>query len=320
MNIISVENNKNNIVKKANDIIKAKGELSSTAQKMLAMLISMVRSDDSEFQEYALSIESYRKEIGSKNKDTEFYVKQAEELMRNPFRIEKTLFNWCSKVDWGKVDGYIVFSIHNDLKPYLLDLRRNFTTYNLVNIMSLRGDYSPRLYEYLLMEWREFRGNYKKRHNKTPKSYTIELEIGWIREHFGISKGYLYADIKRQIIEVAKKQLKAKTDIQFDYTEEKIGRKVNSLKITIKDNDKGSNDYLVTLQSFIAYIRDKYKPDIINDVFPNIIKNQNDDFIRVDNKGKLYLASRGKIEDFDNIQSKKLWNWMYDLAKNGTEF
>ena len=208
MNIISVESNKNNQIKKHNDIIKATGSLSNTSQKMLAMLISMIRTDDSEFQKYALRIEDYRKEIGSKNKDTEFYIKQAEELMKNPFRIEKKLFNWCSMVDWGSVEGYIIFSIHNDLKPYLLDLQKHFTTYNIVNILLLRGDYSPRLYEYLVMEWKEFKRNYKKRHNKTPKSYTIELKIDWMREHFGIPKGYRYNDIKKRIIEVAKKQFK----------------------------------------------------------------------------------------------------------------
>jgi len=319
MNIISIEDNKNNQIKKHNNIIKAKGSLSNTSQKMLAMLISMIRTDDSEFQKYALRIEDYRKEIGSKNKDTEFYVKQAEELMKNPFRIEKKLFNWCSMVDWGSVDGYIVFSIHNDLKPYLLNLQKHFTTYNIVNVLSLRGDYSPRLYEYLVMEWKEFKRIYKKRYNKTPKSYTIELKIDWIREHLGITKGYLYADIKRQIIKVAQKQFREKTDIQFDYKEQKIGNRVDKLLIRISDNNKGSNDYLVTIQSFIKYIRDKYKPDITNDIFPTIIDAKEGN-IKIDIEGKLYLSTLGKTIDYDNKQSQKLWNWLYDMAKEGREF
>jgi len=319
MNIIKIEDNKNNQIKKHNDIINAKGNLGNTSQKMLAMLISMIRTDDSEFQKYALRIEDYRKEIGSKNKDTEFYVKQAEELMKHPFRINKKLFNWCSMVDWGSVEGYIVFSIHSDLKPYLLNLQKHFTTYNIVNVLSLRGDYSPRLYEYLVMEWKEFKRNYKKRHNKTPKNYTIELEIDWLREHLGISKGYKYNDIKRQIIEIAKKQFKEKTDIQFDYKEQKIGRKVNSLQITIRDNNKGSNDYLATIQSFITYIRDKYKPDITNDTFPTVVETQNGN-IKIDAKGRLYLSAPGKVIDYDNKQSQKLWEQLYQMAQDGREF
>ena len=320
MKVINIEDNKNNVIKKHNDIIKATGELSGTAFKMLTMIISMIRIDDSEFQEYALNLNTYKKEIGTSGKEVSFYEKQALELMRNPFELRKGVwYNWCSKVDVTSVENYIVFSVHSDLKPYLLNLQKNFTTYNIVNVLALRGDYSPRLYEYLAMEWKEFKRNYIKRHNKTPKSYTLEIEIDWLREQFKISKGYRYNDIKRQIIEVAKKQFIKKTDIQFDYEEEKLGRKVVGLRITIKDNNKGSSDYLATIQSFVKYIRDKYKPDIANDVFPTII-NTKEGNIKVDAKGNLYLSATGEAVDYDNKQSKKLWDWLYGLAKDGREF
>jgi len=320
MKLIDIKANKNNQVKKHNDIIKATGELSGTAFKMLSMLISMIRFDDSEFQEYALNINSYKKEIGATNKEVAFYEKQALELMRNPFELKKGIwYNWCSKVDITSVENYIVFSIHNDLKPYLLDLQKHFTTYNIINILSLRGDYSPRLYEYLKMEWSEFKRNYKKRHNKTPKNYTIELEVDWIREHLSISKGYRYNDIKRQILEVAKKQFKEKTDIQFDYEEKKIGRKVDKIIFTIRDNNKGSNDYLATIQSFVKYIREKYKPDITNDTFPTILQVKEGN-IKIDAKGRLYLSAPGKIIDYDNKHSQKLWDQLYQMAQDGREF
>ena len=324
MNIISIENNKNNLIKKHNDIIEAKGNLSSTAQKMLAMLISMVHANDSEFQEYALNIQDYLKNIKSESGNVDFLKNKALELMQNPFYIinkkgKKDFFNWCSKVSPYTLNGYIIFKIDSDLKPYLLDLQKHFTTYNIVNVLSLRGDYSPRLYEYLKMEWSEFKRNYKKRHNKTPKNYTIELEIEWIKEHLGITKGYRYNDIKKRIIEVAKKQFKEKTDIQFDYEEQKIGRKVNSLKITIRDNNKGSNDYLNSKQSFIKYIREKYQPDIANNEFPTILETT-DGNIKIDAKGRLYLTTLGKIIDYDHNQSNKLWDKLYQMAQDGREF
>jgi len=324
MNIISIEDNKNNQIKKHNDIIKAKGNLSSTAQKMLSMLISMIRVDDSEFQEYALNIKEYSTSIKSDSSNVDFLKNQALELMKNPFYVinekgKKDFFNWCSKVSPYTLNGYIIFKIDSDLKPYLLDLQKHFTTYNIVNVLSLRGDYSPRLYEYLVMEWKEFKRNYKKRHNKTPKNYTIELEIDWLREHLGISDGYRYNNIKTQIIKVAQKQFKEKTDIQFDYEEQKIGRKVNSLKITIRDNNKGSNDYLATIQSFTAYIRDKYKPDITNDIFPTVVETKNGN-IKIDAKGRLYLSGLGKVVDYDNKQSQKLWEQLYQIAQDGREF
>jgi len=308
---IDIQENRNNIAKKAKGLVKAKGELSETAQKMLAMLLGMIRVDDTEFQRYALRIEDYRMEIGSKNKDTEFYVKQAKELMSNPFKIDKQLFNWCSKVDWGSLDGYIIFDIHQDLKPYLLQLKEgNFLQYNITNIMKLKGKYSPRLYEYFKMQWSEY-----KYYHKSAKSYTFEIKIDWLRQFLNISKGYRYDNIKTQIIEKAKKDFKQYTDIKFTYkTQTLVGKKVDRLIITIKDNNKGSNSYLSSQKAFIAYVREKYK--VTSDSMPTILE-MNEGDLKIDLKGNLYLSAPGKIINYSNKEALAIWEWLYESAKKG---
>jgi len=306
MNVISIQKNKNNQVKKANALIKAKGALSNTAQKMLIMLVSMIRADDSEFQEYALNVNDYFFQVDSSSKNVEFAKEKALELMRNPFEAEKGVwFNWCSKVDIKKIDGYIVFSIHTDLKPYLLGLQKNFITYNIVNILALRGDYTPRLYEYFLMKFNEYKAQYKKQYNKTPKSFTFEVEIDWLRDTFKVPDSYRYNNIKTQIIEVAKRQFAKKTNIKFDYTEQKLGRKVMRLVITVENNNKGSNDYLLDLHSFIKYIRNNY-------INKDIWKGQGM-VLSIDTKGRIYNKKSGK--EYDKISAKKVWESWYSLAK-----
>ena len=153
MKEIQIKDHNNNIVSKANELIKAKGVLSGTAQKMLASIISMLRVDDTDFQEYALRIDDYLRLIGSRSKNINFMQEQAEQLMRSPFKIDGKLFNWCSMVDFERMEGYIIFDIHWRLKPYLLELkeRGNFTQYKIINILSLKGEYSPKLYEYFTM-------------------------------------------------------------------------------------------------------------------------------------------------------------------------
>ena len=309
MKLINIQDNKNNIVKKHNDLIRAKGQLSQTAQKMLAMLISMIRADDTEFQQYALHIDSYKKEIDSKSKKSKMdFVEQARELMSNPFVIDKKMFNWCSKVDWGSLDGYIVFDIHKDLKPYLLELKDNFTQYNLVNILHLRGEYLPRLYELFIAKFSEY-----KHYNKSAKSYSFDIKIDELRELISISNGYLYADIKRRILDKAKKQFKQKTNIQFDYKEQKIGKKVDRLIITIKDNTKGSNDYLSNLHSFIAYMRKHF---VNKDILETKDKNT-DRFLlfSIDKQGHLYNKYNPERK-IDSENSQELWKVLYELAKD----
>lgn len=314
MKYIDIKNDKNNIVKKHNELIQAKSHLSGTAQKMLSMVISMLRVDDTELQKYALHIKDYREEIGTHSKNIRFFKEQAKELMSNPFEVDSKIFNWCSMVDFKTMDGYIVFKIDSELKPYLLELQDNFTQYHLVNILSLKGDYSPRMYEFFISKWKQF-----KHYNKTGISFVFEIKIDDIRSQLGITKGYLYGDIKRQIIEKAKKDFKLYTDIQFDYTEQKIGRKVDTLIITIKSNNKGSNDNLKSLQSFIIYIRNKYAPNTEKNTYPEIFKVDGGESLKVDNRGFLYITKSGQIPDrMSKNDAQKWWEYLYNLAKDGT--
>jgi plasmid replication initiation protein len=152
--------------------------------------------------------------------------------MKNPFEIEKGVyFNWCSKVDITQIENYIIFDIHQDLKPYLLNLQKDFTTYQVVNVLKLNGIYSPKLYEIFIKKFNE-----EMHYKKSKKSVILNIEIDKLREMLSIKDTYRYADIKKQIVEVAKKQFKLHTDIQFDYEEQKIGRKVIALEFTIKAN------------------------------------------------------------------------------------
>jgi len=303
MNVIDIQENKNNIIKKANELVRAKGELSETAQKMLAMLLGMIRTDDTEFQRYALSIAEYKKEIETTSKKAKKdFIANAKELMSNPFVIDKQMFNWCSKVDWGSLEGYIIFDIHQDLKPYLLQLKEgNFLQYNITNIMKLKGKYSPRLYEYFKMQWREY-----KYYHKEAKSYTFEIKIDWLREYLKISKGYRYDNIKTRIIEKAKKDFKQYTDIQFTYkTQTLVGKKVDRLIITIKDNNKGSNDYLKDLKTFISFYRkNKVNEDLFDDKKICISISQN---------GRLY--DKYTAQEYDKDQALVVWKKLYDKAK-----
>ena len=320
MRVVKVEENKNNIVAKTNALMSAKGHLSETSQKMLAMVISMIRADDTELTKYALKISNYTELIGSDSKNNKLLKDRAEELMRNPFWIDGQLFNWCSLVDIKSVPGYIVFDIHPYLKPHLLNLRDSlgFTQYNIINILSLKGDYVPRFYELLKKEFEQYKAQYKAKYNKTPSSYMFELDIAWLREFMQIPDSYLYGDIKRNIIKKAEKQIEAKTDIKFSWQEIKIGRKVTGLHISIKSNDKGSNDWLKSRKAFITHIRNIYKPSADDNKFPVIVRT-NQGELKIDKNGELYLVSNQKdlgIVDYNAMQSNKLWDWLYKNIKN----
>lgn len=305
MEEIIINDNKNNIVAKANELIRAQGELSITAQKMLAMLISMIRHDDTDFQEYALKIDYFFEQIGSSSNNIEQAKERALELMRNSFYVinrqgKKEFFNWCSKVAPYNLEGYIIFKIDNDLKPYLLNLKEQgkFTQYNLINILSLKGDYTPRFYEIILMYYNEY-----KKYNINNKTYTFELEIDNLRNILQIPNSYLYADIKRRIIDKAKEQFKAKTNIKFEYKEQKLGRKVVRIQVTVSDN-------LISYREFLKLLR-------TNGVNKDLLSANDKDtgqqmILSVSEKGRLYDKMRFNYE-FTNERAEEIYKKLYDM-------
>ena len=57
MNNISIQDNKNNIVKKHNELVnKARYSLSEKGIKIVSALIAMIKKDDKDFQEYNIKI------------------------------------------------------------------------------------------------------------------------------------------------------------------------------------------------------------------------------------------------------------------------
>ena len=310
MKLVNIQDDTNNLVKKHNDLIKAKGDLSETAQKMLLMIIAMIRVDDTEFQRYALSIANYKKEIESKSKKSKRdFIEQAKELMRNPFELENgDIFNWCSKIATQEMDGYIIFDIHPELKPLLLELKKengNFTKYQLVNVLQLGGIYSPRLYEYLLMRYGQ------RKYGTTV--YQFDIKIDDFRELLKIKDSYRYDKIKARILDKAKNDFKKYTDIQFEYKEQKIGRKVDRLIITIKPNKVDKNNSITEDKEVVRNID-------MSTVHTSIVCLQGIDNVATtdfyeeytDGSCSIILKSGNKVflrdKSEDITQSKYLWD------------
>src|SRR5699024_7635742 len=117
--------------------------------------------------------------------------------------------------------GIIQFSFDPKLKPYLLQLKRTFTSYRLNNIMSLGSYYSIRFYEFFKKwertgKWRVSLKHLKSLLGITQKSYEI------------------YGNLKNRVIRPSIKELNEETDLMVELEEVKKGRQVIELIFKIK--------------------------------------------------------------------------------------
>ena len=114
------------------------------------------------------------------------------------------------------------FHFDSKLKPYLLQLKNQFTSYKLSNILSLKSTYSIRLYE-LMKKWQHL-GHW-------------ECSVDDLRGFLGAKsvKSYsVYGNFKNRVLLPALEELNEKTDVQISFKEIKKGRSVERIEFTIR--------------------------------------------------------------------------------------
>lgn len=206
---------------KGNRLInEARYKLTLNEQKFILFAISKIKKDD-------------------KNKDYIFHIKEFIDLlnlephnaygtlrriiisiMRKPFTWSsgpdtEIFFHWFSPAKYKRRQATVSFKFSDELIPYLFDLKKQFTVYRLQNILRLNSVYSIRIYELLKQsEWIGGR----------------EINLNELKELLGIPTIYpMYNDFKRNVLEIARKELSSRSDISFNYREIKKRKRVVAL-------------------------------------------------------------------------------------------
>ena len=220
--------NKNYMVTQSNKLIEARHikPLSAREQKIVLTMVSMIQPDDEDFKEYSISIKEFSEMLGLKGHAKYEEIKEVALHLQ-----EKTIFipdedgfvttNWVAGQRYKNGEGVIKLSFSPYLKPYLLQLKSQFTSYKLSNILSLGSGYSIRLYE-LMKKWQHL-GKW-------------ESPVDVIRDKLGaVTKSYsLYGNFKNKVLLPSIKELNEHTDLQISIKEIKRGRGVVGIEFTIK--------------------------------------------------------------------------------------
>jgi plasmid replication initiation protein len=219
-----IETNPQNLVTKSNMLIEASYKLGVVEQKIILCLASNIQPSDSDFKTYTLSIKEFTRLLGLEGTPKYTELRQiTQELMRKVFEVRvgnKVIqVAWLSYVAYNETEGTIDIRFDPFLRPYLLQLKKEFTSYKLENIVKLRSSYAIRIYELLKQ--------YEKIQERT-------FQVCDLRKILGIENVYpAYGNFKQRVLIPAQKELKKKTDISFEIEEIKAGRKVDKVRFRI---------------------------------------------------------------------------------------
>ena len=222
--------NEKNLVVKSNALIESRSTLSTTEQKIILCLISMINPGDKDFCKYILKISDFMDIAGVKDKNSYRRIQTyTKKLMEKVIEIRQPNFIlqvcWLSSVKYLTGEGTVELEFSPELKPYLLELKSHFTQYQLENVMKLKSFYSMRLYE-LLKQYESF-------NERT-------FEIIELRKLLGISedKYKKYNNFKKKVLLVATNEITQKTEFVVSFEEIKKNRKFTKIKFVFHREKK----------------------------------------------------------------------------------
>jgi plasmid replication initiation protein len=221
-------------VRKANELIqKSRFNLSLQQQKIILYLISKIKPNDEDFQMYEFDMIDFCRVCGIEVQSGKNYsdLKEAiREISDKSMWLElgdeketETLVRWIEKPYISKKSGIVKIKLDKDLKPYLLQLKRNFTQYELIYTLHFKSKYTIRLYELI-----------KSIHYHELEAYTREYTVDELKRLLDADTYTQYKDFKRRVLEPAVKEINEYSDNILEYKETKKRTKVVGISLTVK--------------------------------------------------------------------------------------
>lgn len=221
----------NSTVVKANELIqRSRFDLSLQQQKIVLYLISKIEPGDKEFKFYEFGIADFCRvcgidyESGKNYHDLKEAIKEIADksLWVNLGESTETLVRWIEKPYIDKHSGLIRVKLDEDMKPFLLQLKQNFTQYELFWTMNFKSKYSVRLYELV-----------KSLHYGGLGTYTAEFELDDLKQRLGAETYTTYQTFKTRALTPAIAEVNKYSDKVVDYTPIKRGRSVARIELAI---------------------------------------------------------------------------------------
>ena len=201
--------------------IKGKYQYSVNQLKLICHLIANIKPNEEDFTKKQVSI----KELNFIDENTynhNYFKEEFVRLLEMPFQIpeDEGWTNWSSYLKYK--NGVIEYRFDPALKPFLLNLKENFTSYHLSSIINLKSSYAILTYELLAQARNQ---GYR---NITIKEY---------RELLKIPDSYKNNDVLR-LIKKVQKEIRDRTNLQFDFTMKKMAKAFHSINFVVKNNKK----------------------------------------------------------------------------------
>ena len=224
------------LIKKSNNLVESRYKFDIWETRFFLSVLAHIQKEHIDFKTYRIRYKDVIKTFGLKSGDAYASLREAaKSLIRKTVRTsysvngvareqERNLISAIDYMSEGQVGTenheYIDVVVHDEMKPFLLQLSKNFTAYDLRNVAQL-GVYSIRLYELLKQ--------YESIGSRT-------LEVDEMKKMFELDTEYpKYNDFYRWVIMPSEAEINKYTDLLItDIEKIKEGRRVVALRFKMR--------------------------------------------------------------------------------------
>lgn len=235
-------------VTQSNDLIRRTHlPLTVSQQKLVAMAISMIQPTDKEFKKYQISVADYCKLTGiRKDRFYSDFRAMFDDMREKEAKAAKWIetddvvfpFSWFATIVFRKKMACVELTFNPYLTKYLLELKKNFTGYELWCVLRFKTKYGFRLFELL------------RSYGYGKKSYTVDYDIEELKTALVCSQYSNFADFEKRVLIPSTKEICKYTDMLVSYELTKRGRKVTKIvfNVQMKKNVDAYKAYVEVLE------------------------------------------------------------------------
>ncbi len=248
--IVSIKEGENRVAIRRNELVLGHFRLSVWAQRLFLILLAHVDGTTTAETVFRFEVAELARWLGVAR--TNLYtdlVPAIYELERTKINVERIDglpgymsvgliqnrqgFVAATRQSESRVrEGAVEFYIHAELLPFVKELSSRFTQTELVYALRLRSSFSQKMYD--LLKANRWRGG------------SFELAMGDLRSLLAVDDAeYMkFGDFRRNILEVAAREIVQKTDIRYIWDTAKTGHRVTAIRFTYSASAGGDIEFL----------------------------------------------------------------------------
>lgn len=243
----------NEVIVQSNTITQARYEFTKIEKRVIYKIIKEIRKkyvtgelQSNLFNELVITLTF--KDLQEVSENWKLVYKSIRNLKNRYYEFDDDerwlIIGIINKAVHYKKKGIWEITVDREMVAQFVELAKNYTEYSLTVAMSLRSEYSQRLYEYCS----QFRS-----------SGGFRMKVQDMKERMKIVEKYdRYASFKKYVVDVAHKELKelykqGQCDLYFEYSEEKNGRSVEMLRFKVISND--NTESKLSLEDLLYSVR-----------------------------------------------------------------